>query len=249
MNAEGKLEFYCGALGSGKTSLGFERALEKLLRGGSVATNIAFYPDVIAAWMRDEHGLEFDRDRLIKVEDGPDSWKQAIRGNDKEAAMFIIDEAHVEHNARAWDKSSMQETLFNTMVRKMGIECIYITQDMNNVDKQFRRMAQVIWYCRSLKQYKLLGGMITWPFNLFFRVPYYCGPGVPPRMGSPEITMRPLSWGMFDTKNLVGRAAEAFSLLNAAKESPLKRIAKAPRPVRWHLWIPIITSACFVMSL
>lgn len=242
MSAEGKLEFYCGALGSGKTSLGFERGLEHLLKGGTVVTNIKPIREEIARWMADEHGLKFDDSRLVQMEDGPDSWKQAVKGTDKLESLFIVDEAHVEHNARAWDKSSAQETLFNTMVRKMKIHCIYITQDINNVDKQYRRMAQVIWYCRSLAQYKLLGGLISFPFNMFFRVPYYCGPGVPPRLGSPEIIMRPLSWGMFDTHHLVGRAAETFSVLKAASESPLERVPRKPKPIRWHLWAPLIAS-------
>jgi len=248
MSAEGKLEFYCGSLGSGKTSFAFERGLEHLLRGGTVVTNIEFYPDKVAQWMHEEHGLEFDRKRLVKMEDGPDFWKQAIIGSADLEAMLIVDEAHVEHNARAWDKSSMQETLFNTMARKLRIHLIYITQDINNVDKQFRRMAQVIWYCRNLKQYKLLGGLVSFPFNLFFRVPYLCGPGVPPRPMQPEITMRPTSWGMFDSHNLVGRAAETFSILKAAESSPLRRLPRPPKPFRWHLWLPVAASLYVVLT-
>jgi len=248
MSAEGKLEFYCGALGSGKTSLAFERALEHMLRGGTVATNIKPNREAIARWFADEHGLEFDNTRLVQIEDGPDSWKQAVTGTENLPAMFIIDEAHVEHNARAWDKSSAQETLFNTMVRKMKIHCVYVTQDINNVDKQYRRMAQVIWYCRNLAQYKFFGGMLSAPFNMFFRVPYYCGPGVPPRMGSAEVTLRPSSWGMFDSHHLVGRAAEAFSILKAASDSPLRRIPRKPKPVKWELWLPLLTSLYVVLS-
>jgi len=245
--AEGKLEFYCGSLGSGKTSFAFERGLEHLLKGGTVVTNIAFHADKIKQWMEREHGLEFDASRLIRMEDGPDAWKSAVMGTDQMETMLIIDEAHVEHNARAWDKTSMETVMFNTMARKLKIHLIYITQDINNVDKQFRRMAQYMWYCRNAKHVTLFG-LFAFPFNLFFRVPYLCGPGVQPKAMSPEVTLRPISWGMFDSHNLVGKAASTFSILKSAESSPLKRIPKPAQPFRWHFWVPILTGLYVALS-
>lgn len=231
--AEGKLEFYCGSLGSGKTSFAFERGLHHLVKGGTVVTNIQTHNEKIADWMRDEHGLQFDPERLIRIEDGTDVWKNAVKGDDDMETMLIIDEAHVEHNARAWDKTASEQILFNTMARKLKIHVIYITQDINNVDKQFRRMAQMIWYCRNAAQFRFLG-VLKCPFNLFFRVPYVCGPGVAPQAQSPEITLRPMSWGMFDSHSLVGRAQQTFSVLAAAKTSPLARIKPRPKPFPWE---------------
>lgn len=245
--AEGKLEFYCGSLGSGKTSFAFERALEHLLKGGTVVTNIEFYPDRIADWMHREYGLEFDPERLIKVEDGEAVWKSAVRGNDELETMLLIDEAHVEHNARSWDKTSQEATMFNTMPRKLNIHVVYITQDMNNVDKQFRRMANYMWYCRNAAQVKILG-VFNFPFNLFFRIPYLCGPGVPPRPMKPEICLRPMSWGMFNSKSLVGRALQTFGVLAAAKTSPLRKLERPPRPFRWDFWGPILAALVVGMT-
>ena len=239
--AEGKLEFYCGSLGSGKTSFAFERALEHLIRGGTVVTNIEFYPEKIRDWMHREHGLEFDADRLIRCEDGGDVWKSAVKGNDQLETMLLIDEAHVEHNARKWSETTDQSVLFNTMARKLKIHVVYITQDINNVDKQFRRMAQMMWYCRNAKHLKIFG-LFSFPFNLFFRVPYLCGPGVQPKAMQPEVCLRPMSWGMFNSHALVGRALDTFSILAAAKTSPLKRLKRPPSPIRWHLWAPIAAS-------
>lgn len=232
--AEGKLEFYCGALGSGKTSFAFERGLLHLLKGGTVVTNIHAHRERIADWMQDDHGLQFDPERLVTIDDGADVWKSAVVGNDELETMLIIDEAHVEHNARDWNKTAAEQVLFNTMARKLKVHLIYITQDINNVDKQFRRMAQMIWYCRNAKQYRFLG-LFKLPFNLFVRVPYVCGPGVPPQAQSPEVTLRPLSWGMFDSHSLVGRAQSTFSVLQAAKVSPLAKIKRRPKPLPWEL--------------
>lgn len=231
--AEGKLEFYCGALGSGKTSFAFERGLLHLVKGGTVATNIQCHREKIADWMQDEHGLEFDNSRLITIEDCNEVWKSAVVGTDELETMLIIDEAHVEHNARAWDKTAAEQILFNTMARKLKVHVIYITQDINNCDKQFRRMAQMIWYCRNAAQYRFLG-VFKCPFNLFFRVPYVCGPGVAPQAQSPEITLRPMSWGMFNSHSLVGRAQQTFSILKTAEMSPLKRIPRRPKPFPWE---------------
>jgi hypothetical protein len=243
---EGALEFYCGSLGSGKTSFAFDRALEHLLKGGTVVTNIAFRADVIAKWMHEKHGLRFDPDRLVRMEDGTDSWKFAVRGTDRLAAMCVWDEAHVSHNARDWNKTSREEVMFNTMVRKLRIHLIYVTQDLNNVDKQFRRMAQVIWYCRNARHLSFLGGLIRFPFNLFFRVPYLCGPGAKPTRMQPEVLLRPESWGMFDSHALVGKAEETFSMLSAAKDSPLQRIKRPPRALPVLKYAAFLTAGAFL---
>lgn len=232
LQGEGSLEFYLGALGSGKTSFAFERALEKLVAGGTVVTNIEPYPDVIAEWMAREHGLEFDPSRLISIQDGSDVWKSAVRGVEGQSAMLLVDEAHVEHNARDFQKTKSDQLMFNTMVRKLKIEVVYITQDLNNVDKQFRRMAQKIVYCRNMAHFKFLG-FIGMPFNCFVRVPYVCGPGVQPIKQQAEVTLRPMSWGMFNSHSLVGRANETFGTLAVASAAPLKRIPKPRLPVNW----------------
>jgi hypothetical protein len=232
LQGEGSLEFFLGSLGSGKTSFAFERALQKLLLGGTVVTNIEAYPDVIAEWMARERGLVFDPSRLIIIQDGDDVWSKAVRGVEGMAAMLLVDEAHVEHNARDFQKTKQQQLMFNTMVRKLKIECVYITQDLNNVDKQFRRMAQKIVYCRNLAHHKFLG-LFGMPFNLFVRVPYVCGPGVRPMKQSPEVTTRPISWGMFNSHSLVGKAHETFGGLAVANAAPLKRIPKPRASTNW----------------
>jgi len=239
--SEGTLEFYCGALGSGKTSFAFERALEHLLKGGTVVTNIEFYPNVIADWMRDEHGLKFDPSRLIRTEDGAEIWQSAVIGSASLPTMLLVDETHVEHNARDWSKTSAAQILFNTMARKLRIHVVYITQDPNNVDKQFRRMAQKMWYCRNAANLTVLG-LFKFPFNIFVRVPYACGPGIPPRAMSPEICLRPISWGMFNSHALVGRAQETFSVLKTADESPLEKIQRVSKPVTVPVRYPFLVS-------
>lgn len=247
LGAEGSLFFYCGALGSGKTSFAFEEALEHLLRGGTVVTNISFYPDKIADWMHRKHGLKFDPSRLIKVEDGENVWKSAVRGDEKLATMLLIDEAHVEHNARSYQDTNKEQIMFNTMVRKLRVKVVYITQDMNNVDKQFRRMAQRIVYCRNLAQFRFLG-FIKFPFNMFIRVPYVCGPGAQPQKQSPEMVFRPLSWGMFDSHSLVGRAQDTFGVLAAANTSPLEKIKRPPVPFNWAFYGSILAALFIALT-
>lgn len=218
---EGKLEFYCGALGSGKTAFAWERAMFHLLKGGTVVTNIQFYRERLRDWIR-SHGFKMDDKRLIYVEDGAEIWRHAQTGNDAMTVMMIIDEAHVEHNARDWQKSSREQLMFNTMARKLTIHLVYITQDINNVDKQFRGMANLIWYCRNTENWAW--GPFKFPVRVFFRVPYLCGPGAPPRRMSPEITRTPVSWGYYKTKALVGRAQELFASFQKANTEPLERI-------------------------
>lgn len=250
---EGSLEFYCGALGSGKTSFGFDRGLLRLIKGGTVVTNIDFYADRIEQWMHEECGLRFDPSRLIRVEDGKDFWKQAVMGTEELPAMLILDEFHVEHATGDHKKTTSEEILFNTMARKLIIDTIYITQDYNNVSVQFRRMGQKMWYCRNAANASLFG-LVNFPFNLFFRCPYLLGPGVPPQPMKPEVCLRPLSWGtestgpLFKSRALVGKAARTFSVLETAKSSPLERIAKPARPFPWHVVAPVAASAAVFLS-
>jgi len=248
MNYEGGLRFYVGSLGSGKTSFAFEEILEHLIRGGTVVTNIDFYPEVIQRWMASAHGLEFDPARLVHVQDGEEVWKTARVGTEGLPTMLVIDEAHVEHNARAWDKTTSHQIMFNTMARKLRIIVVYVTQDINNVDKQFRRMAQRIVYCRNLAHFRFMG-LFRCPFNFFVRVPYVCGPGVQPMKQSPEYTLRPLSWGMFDSHSLVGRAQETFGMLQAAEASPLKRIQKPKDGTGRFLWQAVLAGAILASFL
>lgn len=90
MSAEGSLELYCGNLGSGKTSMACDRALEHLAKGGTVVSNIEWYPDKVAEWLRQTHGLEFDPARLIRVEDDDSVWSKAVRGTEKLATMLVL---------------------------------------------------------------------------------------------------------------------------------------------------------------
>lgn len=246
--AEGSLEIYCGNLGSGKTSMACDRALEHLVKGGTVVSNIEWYPDKVAKWMHEEHGLRFDPARLIKIEDGEEVWRKAVIGTEKLPTMLLIDEAHVEHNSRDWNKTHREQIMFNTMVRKLRIHLVYITQDENNMDKQFRRMAQRVTYVRNLSQYQLMGGLFSLPFKVMFRVPYLCGPGVKPTRMQPEVVWGCQSWGMFNSHSLVGRAAETFSALQTAPDSPLERIPRPARPVRWHLWLPLAVGLSEVLT-
>jgi len=245
--AEGSLEFYCGSLGSGKTALACERAMLRLLQGGTVVSNIEWHRDALRKWFHEEHGLEFDDERLINYEDGVDFWKHAVKGNDNLATMLLVDEAHVEHDCADHKKTQFEEKLLNTMARKLKIDLVYITQDMDNVNAKFRRMKQVVWYCRNAAQVPILG-FFKFPLRIFFRVPYFCGPGAKPRMGQPEITLRPISWGMYKTDALVGRAASTFSVLATAKTSPLKRIPRPPRPFPWHVFGPIAAALTVFLS-
>lgn len=253
---EGKLEFYCGALGSGKTAFAWERAMIHLRLGGTVVTNVQFYREKLRDWMRRENHLRMEDDRLIYVEDGAEIWRHAQTGDDTLTTMMIVDEAHVEHNARDWSKTSREQLMFNTMARKLTIHLIYITQDINNVDKQFRGMANCIWYCRNMATWRV--GPFQWPFNVFVRVPYLCAPGVPPRRMSPEITFAPMSFGYYKSKALVGRAQEAFASLKAANTKPLERIPWSPGMrareafrlrVRLEWFASVITCVLITLSL
>src|SRR5947209_2284326 len=126
---EGKIECYAGALGSGKTAHAMEDIMEHLKRGGTVVTNVELFRDRLQLWMA-SHGLAMDHSRLLIVEDTRDFWKLVKRGDDKLTVLAVFDETHVEHGAREWQQTTREEMLFNTMVRKLSIRLIYVSQDI-----------------------------------------------------------------------------------------------------------------------
>lgn len=241
---EGSLTFYVGALGSGKTAMAVERAMWHLLAGGTVVTNIRMIADKLAEWMAG-YGLEFDPARLVIIDDCEDVYKHAVTGTETITAMFVIDEVDIEHDARDWEKTTRVQKTFGKMVRKLKIEVIYIAQDIDNIDKSFRRLANYIYICRNLRQWKIMG-LFPCPIPMFFRIPFLAGPGGKPMRMSPEIVSRPISFGFYRTDELIGKAREMFSGLKAADSSPLKRI---PRPKKQETSFGLVATIAAVLGV
>ena len=238
----GGTEVITGTLGGGKTAFAVERLVEHLLAGGYAFTNVEIYCDKVAEWMANR-GRKFDPERLVFFKGELGSFhKQVKRGTHECQVMVVLDEASLDFNARDWASTSKDLLAFNNFVRKLDIRLLYITQRFEDLDKQFRARAGLLWVCRNMRHLKFWG-IIPFPLPLFFRVRFdnTRGNGKPVKLDS-DAVVKSWSWGLYNSDALTGKGHEQFLAMETANRTPLERIAK-PKQEGPSLW-PELLAAC-----
>ncbi|WP_438479841.1 zonular occludens toxin domain-containing protein [Oleiharenicola lentus] len=220
MSVEGSSTIITGTLGGGKSMCAVDMAMEHLSLGGTVVTNIPIFSDKVASWMLEEFGLIFDPTRLILLNQASiaDFENHAVRGNQKIAAMMVLDEAALDLNAKDHAQVSRETFNFVVLVRKLRIHLVFIAQDANDVAKQIRGKMQKEIHCRSLMNF--------WEgirIPLFVRVPYTLEVGKKPWRRKAKWSWKARSWGFFDSHALHGAKATIYGALQEAASSDLQR--------------------------
>lgn len=240
---EGSTEIITGTLGAGKSLCGADKGMDALVEGCVVITNLEYYPDKIAEWMRIEYGLIFDSARLIILKRASiaDFQNFAMRGNEKRTVTMILDEAALDIGARDWQKHSDEQFNFVILCRKLGIHLVLIAQDANDIDKRIRAKMQREVHCRSLNKLPFLDGVLKMP--IFIRVTYSIELGKRPMRLGAKFYWKAKSWGMYNTKTLHGAKAQLFEALDQAPENDLER-------VQYSVWPYMLAGATtFISSL
>ena len=223
----GAIEIITGTLGGGKTLFAVERIYWHIRAGGWVYTNIEVHPEEFAKRLAAE-GLEFDPARLVILTGDPREFhKQISRGTKDSVVMLVIDEAGLSFNSRDWAKTDKANLTFNTLVRKLDILLLYVSQEINDVDKQFRKKAGKLWVCRNFRHYHLMG-VIPMPIPMMFRVCFDNSTGSSkPRKLHSEITIR-RSWacGLYNTDAILGQDQGEMGKMKTVTATPLRRIEK-----------------------
>jgi len=86
--------------------------------------------------------------------DGKPDFSQSVATG---GVLYVIDEVHLFYNAREWAKVGQEAIWYLSQHRKMGDDIICISQAVEQVDVQFRRLALDFTYVTNYKQRKLLG--------------------------------------------------------------------------------------------
>lgn len=170
------IAIYEGKIGGGKTYLAVCRILAHLAKGGTVFTNVELRLEGVAAWLKQTHGLELDPE-AIRFLNESESWDfhKYLRAGREINTLCVIDEAHLWFNARdhAVTAATKRELItFLSQSRKLKVDVIFIVQAAENLDAQFRRLAQDIWRMKDLQRFRvpLLGISYPWPHTLAFRL-------------------------------------------------------------------------------
>ena len=237
---EAYLECITGELGGGKSALGVEYIYEHVARGYWAFSNIECFPDENHPHPAAKHdnfkkrlaseGLEFDPSRLNRLEgDTLDCFeKQLRRGEEGAPVLAVVDESQLElHTDDRHEQSTKEKKkqLYNlmAMARKLDIWFVFIAHDAGEIDFNCRRKFTTETTCRNLKQERLFGAL-PFPFPVYFRVKFKLFNGRVHHKLSSDFMFRCPSWGLYNSKALLGSKAQVFANMPVARAQRLKRI-------------------------
>lgn len=146
--ADAIIEAYTGNVGGGKTYHAVMRAYAHLLAGGHVYGNVKLNKEAVElAAAADGYEIDFDRQVHHLENSQIAKYPRHITAGDGDLnVLLLVDEAHLYFNARNWKETSEEILTMNTQTRKLHVHIICLTQHIDNLDSQFRRLLQFDWF-------------------------------------------------------------------------------------------------------
>jgi len=141
------ISYITGVLGAGKTFHGVRLAMDHLAKGGTVVTNVECCFERIQKMiaLRSKVFIQQDQLRVFDPETTPE-WESVIPWGESEGVVLVLlDEAQLFYCSRDWAQTAAANKRllsFLSQSRKAGVDVIWITQEGENVDKQFRVLAE-----------------------------------------------------------------------------------------------------------
>ena len=141
------IQVVSGALGMGKTLYTVMLMFDALCRGQTVVTNIDVVWDELVRLAQRMRGVELDEAQLVRVdpEKNP-NWQALIPWGVPDCPVEVyFDEIHLFYNSRDWQKTgtdSRSLLSFLSQSRKAGVNVTFISQEKENMEKQFRMLAE-----------------------------------------------------------------------------------------------------------
>jgi len=191
------VHFICGKPGGGKSLYAMRLVADELLKGSRpVVTNLAINFSELWVYLK-SHGYSGgdvhirSRVRILEetelkhffcfrgydgVEDvayvDNDQWKLKERMSFTgltHGVFYVLDEVHLAFPSRDWANTGQQVLWYLSQHRKLGDDVLCVTQHLDNLDKQFRTMAQDFTFIRNLNKIKM--GLFKMP-GIFVRRTY-----------------------------------------------------------------------------
>jgi len=153
------IEGYIGLIGHGKTMLAVDHARTLALRRGALlASNIRVDPPPGVAFRQlsvGDDGFDLEELRALLEEPG--------------GVVLLIDEIGIIMPARFWSSFPVDLMFAMSQSRKLGLDVIYTSQDVEQVDSFVRRLTQWVykvrcWPAPSLERRE--GGKRPWLFRV-----------------------------------------------------------------------------------
>lgn len=165
------IQIVTGKLGAGKTLYCVMLMFDSLVKGRTVATNIAVNFEELAALALRLHGVRLDPAQVIHVNPEKDpNWHKVIPwGVAGHPVEVFLDEIHLFFNARDWQKTHADARSllsFLTQSRKAQCNVTFIAQEIKTVEAQFRALAEWELYVAS-SDHLPLGILKSLPWKCF----------------------------------------------------------------------------------
>jgi len=219
-----------GKPGGGKTMYSVKLILDELLYGiRTIITNVGLNLESLNEFLQREYPQKsidlFKRIILIDEDQmgqfftirppgstGPslltkEQWSAGkipdYSGITDSGVMYVLDEIHIKFNARAWMNTGQDVLYYLSQHRKLGDTVVWITQAINNVDKQFRSVTQDYTFIRNLAKERMSHFSLP---SIFTRQTYTTPPtdnSTPMETGSFRMNVKGLA-SLYDTAKGVG---------------------------------------------
>jgi hypothetical protein len=146
-----------GTMGSGKSYMGAEICMQVWRENGVVHTNIDLIPEEV-----ERHGWT---ENCVMLGDDPTEWIPKIRrGAEGAENLVVVDEGMLLFNSHDWQttqKKHRQLLEFLVWSRKMGLDVYFIGQAQKGMDVAFTRLALQVCACSAVKEYPLIGPIMS----------------------------------------------------------------------------------------
>lgn len=255
MAVTNSFEIFEGRLGGGKTYTSTLRIIDRLRKGGIVATNVQLNRQAIQELIQNRYGVIPDLDKqlfMLTEEEICDFYKHIPLGSgDGENPLIVMDEFHLWFNSRDYGqthKAHRPTLTFITQARKLHVDLLLISQSALNVDKQFIRQLHGIWRFRDMSKFIIPGLGIRLPFVGSYILGARFDQDGKTLVDRHWIKKDPAVFKCYETTALL-RPIENLSG-NVVKNLSLDKVKKEPILTRYKDYIKAVAlaSAIFVIS-
>lgn len=237
------ITIYDGRLGGGKTYAAVELMVETIAAGGYVVTNVGLKFAEIDKYISVRYGRVVEggassRCTILEPSQVGEFYKRIPVGTSVTKVLCVIDEAHIWLNARDWQLLQRQVMIFLSQSRKVRVDLIFISQHVKNIDAQIVRLCQFIVSHRDMRQFRLPGIGLRWPFAQFMRIVRdYDGQTVYERKILP---IKPEIFGLYSSDQLLCDLETAGGVTAAV-------LKKSPAAIRKEKMIKVFAVAAVVV--
>jgi hypothetical protein len=249
------VELVNGNKGSGKSYFGALRIYHALVQGRYVISNVSIEWDQLKKEAADRHGVELEDDQFFRLDEtNVKDWEKHVkRGTRENHVLMVLDELHLFFKAHDWSKTrkTHESTLdLLTQMRKLHCDLVILIQDMDTLDKNFRRMTDVFWFLRNMGKWKIPLGPIklSYPFNHQLQVAKPMERGVVQKteLVKKFHTYQKWVWGIYKSEAL----AKSLNVDYEVKEvKKLKKVEKKKKRLPLKYALPVVSMGLAVIIL